>query len=90
LVKANYDPTHILVTITGDVSDSLMVMNDIKIPGGIVDTLIDTVFYNQTYLFKYNSCKSKKGKLFISIEVPYCLSLLNNRTDFNFSLASCI
>ena len=69
LVKANYAPTKIIVKITGDVSDSFIVMNNIKIPGGIVDTLIDTDFYNREYLFKYNSYKAKKGKLVISIEI---------------------
>ena len=65
-----YSPTNMIVKITGETSDSFFVMNGMKIPGGIVDTLMNMDFYNHEYLFKYNSYKAKKGQLKVSIEIP--------------------
>ncbi len=70
-VKPRFHPTStMIVKITGEVSDSFIVMYSKIIPGGIVDTLIQTDFYSDEYLFKYNSYKARKGKLVISIEIP--------------------
>ena len=63
-------PTTMIVKITGETSDSFIVMNGMKIPGGIVDTLMNMDFYDKEYIFKYNSYKAKKGHLKISIEIP--------------------
>jgi hypothetical protein len=65
-----YSPTNMIVKITGETSDSFIVMNGMKIPGGIVDTLMNMDFYNHECLFKYNSYKAKKGQLKVSIEIP--------------------
>lgn len=70
-VKPRFLPTStMIVKITGEVSDSFIVMYSKIIPGGIVDTLIQTEFYSDEYLFKYNSYKAKKGQLKVSIEIP--------------------
>ena len=45
-------------------------MNGMKIPGGIVDTLMNMDFYSEEYIFKYNSFKAKRGHLQVSIEIP--------------------
>jgi hypothetical protein len=65
-----YSPTTMIVKINGETSDSFIVMNDMKIPGGIVDTIMNMDFYNHEYHFKYNSYKAKKGQLKVSIEIP--------------------
>jgi hypothetical protein len=70
LTSESGTPSSIVFKVKGFASDTFMLQEFLKIPGGVVDSSFTLDCYTKDYYLSYKALKAKKGNLVIEYVIP--------------------